>query len=737
MNQVPNSTRTLLAGLYVAGLIYVVFVIANSRFDIGIAIAILSTLGLLYGALLNDPITKRGLVVILSLIILYFSAMWVFGVFSEVVIMACGGLMLYGLLMSVPKFPLTKRAMGTGLIVGVVMTFLGIYLALKIGIVYFVGAELLGFLVLSLFGQYTPEENTIVVTIANGSSMISLGVLITFPAIAIFRPEVAADLITYPFIVFVTGVSAFFGLVLLLPFRERFENDPWPQVIPQAQCITSLGSDVNARKSVIIGLAGSTTWTGTMKLVEMSTGNNISTIPHSLAPIIPGSSMVPDWIGLSNSPLIAGIGYFVGWKRTAIMAIGSVLTLLIWIFLEGASGSVLYDEHLRRPEILYIALGVFASVIAGDVLSTRADEINPEDFEKIAEQQVIGGSAEGHHFIIERPHKVSSVKELARVQEHLFSFDMFRAEIKEMISNPREYLRSRRGQLPPWVAFVSLSIFIIVGIIIFSIITPFSNLQIHWLLFILGTPVAMVSAYFTARAISETGMLAGYISDMMAIPAILFFRVTFQAITTFMSMLGALQDAAIAVLVHLKLGRLTGVRGRDILKAVFIGAILGTIVGSWITFFIFDSYGFGGTEFPSPAAQLFGFLVTSLTGLTNFQLPGIGQFPGVHPLLSFVYLISFGISGFMMGRYLNNKNLSSISLAVGLLVPPATTVTMLLGGLIQYRIEKQKKEESETVDLATCSAKQEKTNRIMSGIVAGEAIVTVIWVMWNAMILLI
>ncbi|TXT56479.1 MAG: conserved membrane protein of unknown function [Candidatus Thorarchaeota archaeon] len=729
MSQVQRSTRTLLAGLYVAGLIYIVFVIANSRFDIGILIAVTITLGLLYSSLLNEPITKRGLVIVLLLIMVYIVTTLVLQVFSEVVIMACGGLLLYGILMSVPKFPLTKRAIGTGLIVGIIMTFLGIYLALKIGIVYFVGAELLGFLILSIYGQYTPEENTIVVTIANGSSMISLGVLITFPAIAIFQPEIASDLITYPFIAFVTGISAIFGLVLLLPFRDRFEKDPWPQVIPQAQCIRSLGSDINARKSIIAGLAGSAGWTGSIKFIETITGNSISTIPNALTPVIPSCSIVPNWIGLSNSPLIAGIGYFVGWKRTVIMAIGSVITILIWVFLEGADGGVLYDEHLRRPEILYIALGVFAAVIAGDVLSARKEKIEPEEFEKLSDQLYIGGSADGHHFIIEQPHKAKRVAELARVQENLFSFDLFRAEVKEMISDPREYLRSRRGQLPPWVALASLAIFIVIGIIIFSIIAPFPNLQIHWLLFVLGTPVVIISAYFTARAISETGMLAGYISDMMAIPAILFFRVTFQAITTFMSMLGALQDAAIAVLVHWKLGRLTGVRGRDILKAVFIGTILGTIVGSWITYFIFESYGFGGSDFPSPAAQLFGFLVTSLTGLVNFQLPGLDQFPNVHPLFSFGYLFSFGVGGFLTGRYLNNRGLSSISLAVGLLVPPATTATMLLGGYIHYRSERKRAKED---DVTQCDIHQERTNRVMSGIVAGEAIVTVIWVLWNA-----
>ena len=231
-------------------------------------------------------------------------------------------------------------------------------------------------------------------------------------------------------------------------------------------------------------------------------------------------------------------------------------------------------------------------------------------------------------------------------------------------------------------------------------------------------------------------MLAGYISDIIAIPAILFFRVTFSAITTFMGMLGAIQDAAIALLVHLKLGKMTGVRGRDILKAVFIGTILGTTVGSLITFQIFTTYGFGTIEFPSPAAQLFGFLVLSLQGIGDFQLPGIGELGFDNEILAFSYLIMWGAGGFLAGRELNKRGLSPISLVVGVLVPPATSFTILIGGYISYRTKQVQKPTPLTDHLPQqveiIDAGYTKTSRILSGIVAGEAVVTVIWVMLSA-----
>ena len=610
---------------------------------------------------------------------------------------------------------------------------------------------MLGAIFLTLRGKYTPEENTIVVAIANSSAMVSIGVLITFPAIAIFEPEnplfnmssgLFNPLTSLIFIIIVTGISAVFGMLLLAPFRDRFENEAWPQVQPQAYTIKSIGGDIEAKKAVGLGLGISATWVGATKAAETLTGADLSSFPNALASVVPSASAVPNWVGISNSPMMVGIGFFVGWKRSLVMALGCVISLLIWIILEGASPTTLYEAHIKRPEILYLALGMFVTILAGEFLSGEKnnDEMTPEEFEERTSVEVteVDGAV-----IIETPIKSNDLLKRMRVKEELFSVEMFREEIRDIIADPRAYLRSRRGQLPPWIALVSLSMFLIAGISIFSIITPFpdaggTRLQIPILLFLIGTPIALISVYFTARAISETGMLAGYITDIVAIPAIILFRVSFAVITTFMSMLGALQDSAIALLTHLQLGRLTNVRGRNILKAVFIGAMLGTTIGSFITFTLFETYGgFGGTDLPSPAAQLFGFLILSLQGIGGiggeFMLPGMDKFPGI---LGFIYLFSFGIVGFLLGRELNKRKMSPMSLVIGVLIPPATAVAIVLGGYINYRAQRELEPEEPLSKDGTGQQQMEiqdanysRTSRILSGIVAGEAVVTVIWVL--------
>ncbi len=726
-----SSTRLFMVGLYTGGLIYALIAIVQEGVNFGTSTAVAVEVVLLIASATQGALDKKGLGVYSLAILLYVLFAFMLNALSEVVVMASGGLAVYAGLASEPKFPLTKRAIATGLVVGVIMTFLGIYLALKLGIVYFIGAELLGFLFLSIKGQYTPQENAISVAIANTSAMVSVGVLITFPAIAIFVPRVnpgfdVSHLLTFQFIALVTGLSAFFGILLLVPFRKNFENDPWPQVRPQAETINSLGGDRESKIAVLSGLAVSAAWVGTMKAAEtLNEGLDLSSFPHAVMPAI------PDWIGITNSPLMAAIGFFIGWKRVLTMAAGSIISILVWILLEGAV-PIAYASHLTRPEILYLAIGIFVTVIAGDIFSEKkhADETSGSTPEQTSEE-AHEGTAE--HSITEEA-KAAVVKRL-RVTTEIISLEIVKEELRFMVSNPRAYLAQKRGQVPLWVALVSLSIFIVLGTLIFSVLQLFTGVDIPILLFVLGSPIALVSAYFTARAISETGMLAGYISDMISIPAILLFRITFAAITTFMAMLGALQDSAIAFLLHLKLGQLTGVRGRDILKAVFVGTLLGTFVGSMITYDLYATYGFGGTEFPAPAAQLFGFLVVSLTGLSHFQLPGISSLPGVPPLLAFVYLMVFAIVGFLAGRELSKRGLSPISLAVGILVPPATTVSMLIGGFIDYRMRKHGK--GTAVGDVTETSSYRRVVKILSGVIAGEAIVTVIWVLYSAMALFI
>ena len=271
------------------------------------------------------------------------------------------------------------------------------------------------------------------------------------------------------FIMFTTGISAFFGIVLLTPFRKRFEDEPWPRVQPQAECINSIGSDAESRKAVGKGLAASGAWVGATKVAEGVAGTSLSTVPYAFAPVAPVVTAIPDWIGMSNSPMIAGIGFFVGWKRALVMVLGSIISILIWIIIEGANGAILYTTHLKRPEILYLALGIFVTVILADVVGTKEEKnLTPEEVQEELQPQEEEGVV-----IVETPHRSDELAWILRVKQEIFTIETFKEDVRQIIENPREFIRSRRGNIPLWIAFVSMGLFMIVGLVVFWFIKPF------------------------------------------------------------------------------------------------------------------------------------------------------------------------------------------------------------------------------------------------------------------------
>jgi uncharacterized oligopeptide transporter (OPT) family protein len=83
-----------------------------------------------------------------------------------------------------------------------------------------------------------------------------------------------------------------------------------------------------------------------------------------------------------------------------------------------------------------------------------------------------------------------------------------------------------------------------------------------------------------------------------------------------------------------------------------------------------------------------------------------------------------------------------MSLVVGILIPPATSVAMLVGGAIDYRMKERRtypcpvgEEPKAPVPSQTkvYDVSYDRTSRILSGVVAGEAVVTVAWVMLDAL----
>ena len=557
------------------------------------------------------------------------------------------------------------KVLGIGFLLAFLYTFLQIYIELKVGFVVVTGMEILGFILLSLFGKYNNRDNVLVIVITTASVLVNVGVIVAFPAISMFShiPGIPGTEITPLLIFSLISITGFSGLFLLEPAKESFMDEPWPQIEAQVQNIRSLGlNDSSAQRNMMYGLGGSAVYAASFSLLSQRTGMDFRNIPYGL-----GYKEIPPFIGINNSPMLVGIGFFAGFRRTFLIFIGSLFSMLIWFLFE-RSGDILFGEHVTRPEIFYTALGIIGTTIALDAYNafkeTRTVSIEEEEKEAI---------------------------EVFFSKENVLLF------------------------LKQWkVSILSLSFFYIVTVILFSILDIFTNIYIHPLLLLLGLPLALISAFFVARAASETGMVVGFITDALAVPAVLFFSINFPSVIIFMTSMAAIQSAAVTLLGRYVLGRRLGVDDSDIRVAAIIGTLFGTVIGTWVIYtFSRPPFGFGTHEFPAPTAQLMGFTVLGLMELTSLSLPFVNEF-GLPYVLFFIFL-GIGVSVF-----LNKLKTSPISLAVGLLIPPAYSIPLLIGGLISRYINKHKKNELE------------KYKQLLGGVVAGEGIVIVIQILWLA-----
>ncbi|MEQ9716056.1 MAG: OPT/YSL family transporter [Candidatus Asgardarchaeia archaeon] len=554
-----------------------------------------------------------------------------------------------------------------GFFLAFLYTFLQIYIELKVGFVVVTGMEILGFILLSLFGKYDPKDNVIVITITTASVLVNIGVLVAFPAISMFShlariPEVE---ITMPLIFTMIALTGFTGLFLLEPAKEAFMDEPWPQIEAQVQNIISLSEgNVQTKRNMMIGLLGAGAYMGTIIGLSQMTKYDLRTIPHGV-----GVTEVPPYIGISNSPMLVGIGFFAGFRRTLLIFIGSLFSMLVWFLLE-RDPHILFGEHVTRPEIFYTAIGIVGTTIALDAWSAYKESktVSLEEEEREAVEVFFS-------------------------KENLFLF------------------------LKQWkCSLLSLILFYVISVFLFSISGFFFPITIPPLLLLIGLPLVLISAFFVARAASETGMVVGFITDALAVPAILFFSINFPSVILFMTLMAAVQSAAVTLLGRYVLGRRLKVHDETIRKSAITGTIFGTIIGTWLIYiFSKPPFGFGTHEFPAPTAQLMGFTVLSLMKLTTFSLPFADEF-------GIPYLIGFLSLGIAASIALHKRNISPITLAVGLLIPPAYSIPLLLGGLISKYVQNR------TEEIIN------KYKQILGGVVAGEGLIIALHVLWIASI---
>ncbi len=247
------------------------------------------------------------------------------------------------------RYPLTGRAIVSGIFLGVIFSFIGIYLILKIGILALGGVFLLGYLILSITGGYDAKENAIILTIVGATTLASMGFIDPIAAEIIYSQYATTEIhLTIPSLLSITLPGALLGIFVLYPFYKEFIQLRWPMVTPMAYMVKVLEKTGSEElKQAIRGLVFSSITSASLMLtntyqIDFVKGRN------RYARL--------SFTGITISPLYASIGFFISWLGYLFLIIGVLYSMFIWIFVEKANPYIGLQEHFFNPYIYSVAI---------------------------------------------------------------------------------------------------------------------------------------------------------------------------------------------------------------------------------------------------------------------------------------------------------------------------------------------------------------------------------------------
>ncbi len=252
---------------------------------------------------------------------------------------------------------LTKRAVIFGLLLGMIYTFLGIYLSYKVGLVALGGIFILGYVLLQLTGSYNYKENVILTIIASACLLPAFEISDNIAALIIFRQYSNYQIvISFPLLFFIGLVGSILGIFLLMPFKDHLLSLKWPMVEPSAKMMKALGGGKEERKRAFSSMFVSAAITLTTLLGKIRT----LTLPS-----------LPSFIGFEVSPMMAGLGFFISLLGVISLLLGALYSIGVWFFLEGANPTLNLSKHIMHPWIFSLAIGIMVTTALMNIVLNR------------------------------------------------------------------------------------------------------------------------------------------------------------------------------------------------------------------------------------------------------------------------------------------------------------------------------------------------------------------------------
>jgi putative OPT family oligopeptide transporter len=574
-----------------------------------------------------------------------------------------------------------------GIIFGAVLGSANAYLGLKVGLTISTSIPLAVIMVAAfavlrpLIGKSSILDVNIGQTAGSASSSLASGVVFTIPALFMWglAPVLGQGYVQVALLALCGGVLGILFMIPLRPFlivREH-KNLPYPEGTASAAVLVAADEGGTRAQPVFVGLL-----LGSVYKLALSLGKFWPDEVDLKIPVLKKGIL-----GIEPTPALLGVGYVLGYRISAIMVAGGLLSWLGLIPMIAVFG-----EALTSP-------------------------LFPELFPKGSSPQLI--SEMGAWDIWDRYIRYVGAGAVAAA-----GIIAVGKALPIMIASVREGVRglAARGQLvtarplrtvrdlPMTVVLLGVGFVLLILVTIPGVLGSGNQLIFRVVAAVCIAFFAFLFVTVSSRIVGLVGVTSNPTSGMAIVTligaSVLFYGLgwtdTAGKITVLMVGTVVCVAASMAgdISQDLKTGYIIGATPARQQSAELIGSLVNAWVIAVVVLLLGSQYGFGSIDFPAPQATL---MKTVIDGVLSANLPWALVLTGA----------SFSIVAELLG-------IPSLAFAVGIYLPLSTMTPVFVGGCLKALVERRaarNRDES--------SNGSEKGVLFASGLIAGEGVLGV------------
>ncbi len=573
------------------------------------------------------------------------------------------------------------RALVVGCIFGSLFGMANAYLGLRVGLTISTAIPLAVIAVAvfksleraRLFKGSGILEHNLAATAGSASSSLASGLIFTVPALFLWglNPSLAQ-------LVILGILGAILGILFMIPLRQflivkEHNTLPYPEGTAAAEVLIAADAGGGRAKMVFFGLG-----VGAAYKFILSFLRAFADIVH-----IPIPGLKKGFLGIEPTPALLGVGYILGYRISAIMVAGGLVSSLAVIPLIAHFG-----DGLQSP-LFPVTDKLVQDMSAAEIWSNYV--------------RYIGAGAVACAGII------TVLKALPTMWSALG------AGVKELrrsgpgVQEGREIPRTQRD-LPFVILLAGIGLVITV-----VIVTPFvigsgvAGIGIRIVTAVCITICAFAFVTVSSRIVGMVGVSSNPTSGMtivtLIITAGIFYGMGWTDLTGKATALTVGTVVCVAASIagdisqDLKAGYILGATPARQQFSELVGALFAALPVAAAVWLLGDTYGFGSQEIPAPQATL---MKTVIEGVLSANLPW--------------GLLLTGAAFALMAELLS---VPSLPFAVGIYLPVSTMTPVFAGGVLRWSVERfSRKSEFQ-------AEQKERGILFGSGLIAGEGLMGV------------